>query len=198
MFDAAPKEAAVTELDPRILSYFRKAKQHRDENDLEYPIRLCKTWVKHYPHVPEFRKLLRESQIRCRYPQGDYSSAGRPSIKTPLFQLSLNPKNPMGNLQRCESVLESRPLDLRANRQLAKDSLALGWTSTSIFAWQTLLLNPRRQPHYVVVLARLLLEQNQPDAVVELCEIHLQGFPGNRDLTEMRNRASIQKSIRHV
>lgn len=198
MSELLSAEKKIEQLDPRIAAQFDKASTQRDKGNLDYTISLCGEWIKKYPHVLEFRKLLRDCQIKQCYPKGDYSSAGKPSLKSLIGQLSYPKKDPLKTISRCEKVLSENPLDLKANEFLARTTEQLGWKQTAIFAWQTLLTNPKRKPEHVVALAELMISEQSPEMVGKLCETFLKIFPGNSSITEVRNRASIQKSLQEV
>jgi len=198
MSNSAPTEANVVDLDPRIMSQFEKAVQNRDKKKFEYTIQVCGEWIKRYPNVVDFRKLLRDCQIQQKFPTGDFRSASKISMKSMVAQFSLQSRDPLKTLQNCERVFTDEPLDLKANEVLAKTASELGWTQTAIFGWQTLLMNPNRKPPHVLALAELYLNCNESQKVAQLCETFLKVFPNDASIMEVRNRASIQKSIHEV
>lgn len=193
-----PLEKSVRELDPRIVLQFEKAKTALSHKNTEYPIQLCRAWIKHYPEVIEFRKLLREAQFNKYYPEHSFQKAGSNGLGILRKFFFTNEKDPLKAIQYCENILAQDPLDITANKILANITLKIGWVQTSIFAWQTLLTHPKRKPEHVIKLVEIFLNEKNTTVALTVCETFLRIFPNDPHLIEIRNKASISQSLQKV
>jgi hypothetical protein len=196
MKNTRPQERTIESLDDRILGQFEKASQALESN-VDYTIELCSEWIRRYPEIVDFRRLLRDAQIRKHYPSNEFNTgsswtSGLRSI------LGTGDKDPLKAILKCEKVLAEDPIDIRANENLASQAAKLGWKKTQVFALQTLLTNPKRKPSHVIRLVEMLIEDKETEFALKVCETFLRAFPENPEILDIRNQASINQSIQRA
>lgn len=191
-------EISLQDLDPRLQAQYEKAATALKKGDLDYAIEVADGWVKTYPHVPEFRMLLREAEIQKIYPNRRFENASMNPVATLLKWIGYGEKNTDRALVKCEAKLQSDPLDVQANEMLAGIARKLGWSHTEIFALQTMLLHPRRKPDQVIRLIDAMLLSGQVENASKVCETFLKVFPEETRLLDARKKISIRQSIQRV
>jgi len=191
-------ELSLKQLDHRLQVQFEKAAIALQEGNTSYAIELGSIWVEKYPHVPEFRMLLREAQLQVGYPDKQYQTAPaswKAGLRGLFFQ---GEKDPVKAMLWCEQRLSQDPLDMRANESLANAANSLKWKNTEVFALQILLLHPRRTVEQVIRLVKTLIGDNQMNHASEVCDTFLKVFPEHRELLALRKQVSITQSIQQV
>jgi len=192
------KELSLNDLDPRLRAQFEKAATALKKGDLEYTIEVADGWVKSYPHVPEFRMLLREAEIQKIYPDRRFENASMNPVATLLKWIGCGEKDTDRAIAKCETKFLSDPLDVQSNEMLAGVAKKLGWVQTEIFALQTMLLHPKRKPDQVIRLIDAMLLSGQVENASKVCETFLKVFPEETRLLDARKKISIRQSIQRV
>jgi len=193
MNHSIPQEQSVTELDKRLFSQYEKARDRLQSGDQGYALKLAQEWNKRYPHVHEFRKLLRDSQLK-QLTKSEMS----PKLGGLIGSIGVKSKDPLQTLNNCEKRLSRDPLNIAINELLAQTAEDLGWIKTSFFAWETVLKNPNRKATHVVSLAESMLKIGESESVVKLCEYFLKIFPNDPSILQIRNKASVSRSMDRV
>lgn len=197
--EAIPKEHSIETADPRLKVQFEKVKSAFETGHYDYTSNVAQSWVLKYPGCFDIRKLLRESQISMAYPNGVSPSAEAVNLGLSLKGLGgIRTRSPLKTLTNCEHRLQEDPLNIKANEILAETAYELKWERTCIFSWQTILLNPKRKPSHVVEFCKVLEKYDLSEEIIKICKTFLKAFPGNRDIIQVRDKASIKKSIDKV
>lgn len=189
-------ESSIQTQDPRLQAQYQRASEALREGRAEHARELAAVWVARYPHVPEFRILLREAQLRLHFPDQQYTGAVHHREWFVRWQSLFRDRG--RQLAWCEQQLDRQPLQIAANLQLANLARQLGWIRTELHALQTLLLNPRRKVQYVTRLALLLHREGDSSEAMQVVAAFLRIFPAHTDLIAMRDQIALTESMQMV